>query len=136
MTKSPRPGECHDDIVSRIGQFQGKGRVAVTRSPVFYRKANTFPGCAFVIGWDTAVRIVDPKYYDNSYSQMLSALSDMKRLGNSFLVAGRLDGDDFKTLDDVALPLGFEDMFSAIPELLFRRDVSSTALREAQSAGD
>lgn len=136
VTNVDKPALEHDEIVSRINQFRGIGRVAITRSPVFYRKAKTFPGCVFVIGWDTAVRIVDPKYYDNSYSQMIAALSDMKRLGNSFLVAGRAETQDFKTLDDVVLPEGFEDMFSAIPEPRFRKDVSSTALREAQSAGD
>ena len=29
-------------------------------------KARLFPGCAFVVGADTAKRVVDPKYYGNS----------------------------------------------------------------------
>ena len=32
----------------------------------FDGKARLFPGCAFVVGADTAKRVVDPKYYGNS----------------------------------------------------------------------
>lgn len=29
-------------------------------------QARLFPGCAFVVGADTAKRIIDPRYYGNS----------------------------------------------------------------------
>jgi hypothetical protein len=36
--------------------------VTLTREPLFTAKATLLPGAAFAVGWDTAVRILDPKY--------------------------------------------------------------------------
>ena len=63
---------------------------------------------------------------------MVAALESIRRQGGRFLVAGRVDGGKFRTLDDITLPRGFEDMFDAIPESAFREDVSSTGLRGAE----
>ena len=63
--------------------------MALTGAPTFHRKARLFPGTAFVIGWDTAVRLVDPRYYGDSEDAMLGALADMWSRGCRFLVAGR-----------------------------------------------
>ena len=97
--------------------------------PVFSQKAQFFPGCTFIIGWDTAERLVDPVYYGGQEFEMMKALDDMRGLGCRFLVAGRVDGGVFHTLDDVPVPQGFENMFAAIPESAFRCDLSSTELR-------
>ncbi|MBM3941909.1 MAG: hypothetical protein FJ316_03100 [SAR202 cluster bacterium] len=117
------------EVQLRLGQFAGMHRVLLTRAETFRKKAALFPGCAFVIGWDTAVRLVEPRYYGNDQTAMLAALAQMWALGCRFLVAGRRDQDKFCTLDDVPVPEGFQPMFQAIPESLFRADVSSTALR-------
>ena len=45
-------------------------------------------------------------------------------------VAGRAEGGIFRTLADVDVPAGFTPMFTAIPEADFRRDLSSTELRD------
>ena len=45
---------------------------------------------AFIIGTDTMVRILNPKYYGNSQQAMLEAVRDMKRHGVHFVVGGRL----------------------------------------------
>lgn len=47
----------------------------------------------FVIGTDTMVRILNPKYYGDSQEAMLEAVRDMKRLGVHFVVGGRLKQD-------------------------------------------
>ena len=128
-----KPPLGEDEVRRRVAQFAGKADVALTRAPVFYEKARLLPGCAFVIGADTAVRLVDKRYYGGSHSEMLLALARMREQGCRFLVAGRVDGGAggaFRTLADVALPDGFEGMFGAIPEAAFRSDVSSTQLRE------
>ena len=39
---------------------------------------------------DTAQRLVMSKYYNNSQSEMVAALAEIKVLGCDFLVAGRL----------------------------------------------
>jgi len=115
----------------RVGQFVNKHNVLITRAPLFIDKARLFPSCTFVIGWDTFVRIVDPKYYGNDESLMRDALSLMRSLHCRFLVAGRIDPKDgnFHSLDSHNIPLGFEDMFIPVPEELFRLDISSTELR-------
>ena len=48
---------------------------------------------SFVLGTDTMVRIriINPKYYDNSRENMLEALLDMKTKGVHFIVGGRLE---------------------------------------------
>ncbi|MCI0437719.1 MAG: hypothetical protein L0177_01130 [Chloroflexi bacterium] len=132
ITNVDKPRLEESEIRRRVAQFRGKRPVVISEALVFYRKARLFPGCAFVIGYDTAVRIVDPKYYGGQQSKMLLALEELRGLGCRFLVAGRKDGGAFHTLDEVAVPEGFEDMFSAIPESEFRVDLSSTELRMAR----
>ena len=131
VTNVDKPELELSEVRRRIGQFEGRASVIATRAPVFYEKARLLPGCTFVIGFDTLVRLVDTKYYGNSPAKMMSAFLEMRSLGCSFLVAGRLDSDGFKTLGDVELPSGLSDMFSPIPESMFREDVSSTQIRLA-----
>ena len=93
------------------------------------------PGATFVVGHDTAVRLVMPKYYGESWDA--SRVRRDRERGCSFLVAGRLAaavGDDdatgarrFLTLADVDVPAPLRDLFEEIPG--FREDVSSTEIR-------
>ena len=55
----------------------------------------------------------------------------MRDLGCRFLVAGREDERVFRTLDDLDVHWGLDDMFSPIPASMFRADISSTDLRLA-----
>ncbi len=129
ITNVDKPPLEEAEIRRRVAQFAGKHRVVVTRALVFYQKAVLFPVCAFVIGWDTVTRLVDPRYYDGKLSRMMAALEDIRRQDCRFLVAGRVDDGTFHTLDEVAIPNGLEDLFMSIPESAFRSDLSSTALR-------
>lgn len=117
------------EIRRRLAQFAGKGTVVVTRAATFVEKAGLFPGCTFVIGWDTATRLVDPRYSDGNEKRMLSGLTEIMEGGCRFLVAGREEGGVFHTLEEVPVPDGLQPMFTAIPETKFRRDESSTRLR-------
>ena len=117
------------EIGQRLSQFRGKATVVLTRAETFRKKANLFPACPFIIGWDTAVRLVAPRYYGDSQEQMLGALAEIWARGCKFLVAGREDQGVYKTLSDVSVPQGFRPLFQEITELQFREDVSSTALR-------
>eukprot|EP00897_Mesotaenium_endlicherianum_P009646 jgi/Mesen1/870/ME000114S10946 len=103
--------------------------VVVTRESFFYEKAKLLQDSTFVVGVDTAVRLVNPKYYEGSSDQMLRVLLGMKDHGCDFLVAGRLVDGRFQVLDDVDLPGEVATMFRQIPEDRFRRDISSTELR-------
>ncbi len=134
VTNVDKPPLAESEIRRRLAQFDDSEAVAVTRAHVFYRKADLFPGCVFVIGWDTATRLVDPRYYDGSDANLVSALEHIRAQGCLFLVAGRAHDGAFHTLADVPIPRGFADLFEAIPESAFRQDVSSTELRDALEA--
>ena len=131
VTNVDKPPLEEPEILQRVAQFAKKWRLVITRALVFYQKARLFPRCTFVIGWDTATRLADKRYYGDSESAMLTALEDVRRHGCRFLVAGRVDGGVFRTLDNVDVPDGFDDMFTPIAEDVFRSDVSSRELRTA-----
>ncbi len=131
VTNVDKPTLTRDEVDRRVSQFAGRAPIVVTRALTFIQKARLFPGCTFVIGWDTAVRLVEPRYYEGDRFKMLSALVEIGELGCRFLVAGRVDGGVFHTLADVPIPDGLEGMFTPIPESDFRADISSTQLRQA-----
>ena len=109
------------------------GTVVLTRAETFVKKSELFPGCGFAIGWDTVTRLIQPRYYGDSQTAMLQALAEMWGHGSRFAVGGRADDRGaFRSLSDVDIPDGFRPMFTEIPEADFRRDLSSTAIRESQ----
>lgn len=124
-----KPPLTEEETLARVRQFENRARVLLTREPRFLEKARLFPGNTFVIGWDTVVRLVHPRYYGGSEPAMHAALDELRELGTRFLVAGRVYEGRFLSLADTAVPDPFADMFEAIPERLFRADVSSTELR-------
>ena len=131
--------EVQRRIDGLLDGMNGAGTLVLTRAATFRKKAELFPGCGFVIGWDTATRLIEPRYYGGSAPAMLTALAEMWALGCRFAVAGRVDRINqidqidgagvFRTLADIAVPDGFRPLFIPIPEGRFRADVSSTALR-------
>jgi hypothetical protein len=129
VTNVDKPPLQGREVRRRLRQFRGLGRVVLTRAPTFREKAELFPGCAFAIGWDTAMRLVHPRYYGGDHGAMVRALSRIRALGCSFLVAGRVEGGCFHTLEDVPIPPGFGELFRAVSEARFREDISSTELR-------
>ena len=134
VTNVDKPPLEKQEIERRLAQFEPDETVVLTRSETFYKKARLFGGRSFVLGWDTAIRVVAPRYYGGEPEMML-ALAEMMAGGTRFLVAGRADGEDFRTLADVAVPAGFDQMFAGIPEAEFRRDISSSELRQGQVTG-
>jgi len=121
-----------DEVQKRVAQFRERGDVWITRAPRFVQKAELFPGVTFIVGADTALRLVLPRYYDDDESRMLQALERLHELGCRFLVAGRIDAAGrFVTLADLPVPRARRTLFTAISADAFRHDVSSTALRRA-----
>lgn len=130
VTNVDKPQLEKQEIERRLGQFGTKDTVVLTRAETFRKKAALFPDTTFLLGWDTAIRLVAPRYYGGEPEMML-ALAEMMAGGARFLVAGRSDKGEFRTLGDVKVPAGFAPMFSGIDEAVFRRDISSTELRSA-----
>jgi len=134
-----------DEVRRRVAQFTSAGApVVVTRAPLFTHKAALFRDTLFVVGYDTAIRLVLPKYYGPppgnpnkpspaNITAMLLEFDRLRQAGCAFLVAGRKDeaSGQFLTLDDVQVPPELYDLFHPLPN--FRVDLSSTQLR-AQAA--
>ena len=119
-----------EEAVRRARQFIGKGDVILSLSPLFYEKATVFPESMFIVGADTAVRLVQKRFYNDSEKEMLASFEAVRQKACSFIVAGRLIDDDFITLDEIAIPETIKDLFEVLPEEVFRVDLSSTEIRE------
>ena len=105
------------EVYRRTAQFfQDDQHLFLTRAPLFNQKAQLFPRSTFVIGVDTADRLVQPRFYQDSIAKMAKAFDEIRTAGCRFLVAGRLRGERFLTLRDLELPPGYSEMFQEIPE--------------------
>ena len=131
-----KPPLTVEEIRRRLHQFQWRSGVWLTRAPRFAEKSSLFPGSIFVVGADTAARILSARYYEEADTGLARALEQIRAQGCRFLVAGRVcEGQTFVGLTQLAIPEAFADLFAAIPENLFRRDISSTELRAGGAAG-
>jgi len=122
--------------LQRISQFAGRYTIFASNASTFAAKAHLYPGTTFIVGYDTAVRILHPRYYGNSLEDLENALDEIRVMGCRFLVAGRA-GDDgiFYQADDLAVPSQYQELFKRIPSELFRKDISSTELRRTGRKG-
>ncbi len=124
-----------ESVMARLSQFDAeRDTIMLTRAATFVEKARLMPGAVFVIGYDTAVRLFDDRFYSNSSagSASMEALREIERLGSRFVVGGRHDETgDFKTLADIDLPSLALPMLLPIPESLFSDPISSTTIRES-----
>lgn len=129
-----KPPLAPETVLSRIAQFAGCWPVYASNAPTFLEKSRLFPGTTFLVGYDTASRILHPRYYNDSVSEMEAALAEISAHGCDFLVAGRVDEQErFHTAGDLEVPAGFRQLFRPLPD--FRRDISSTELRETGRRG-
>ena len=140
----------------------GGGAVVVTSCARFVEKARLFPGSSFVVsaggascscitssmrthspffqvGYDTAVRLLAPRYYaGGTPAAVVDALLPLRLIGTVFLVAGRVEpGGRFQSFETDLRPLvppSLNGLFIGIPEEAFREDVSSTQLRAEAAA--
>ena len=134
VDKPPLPA---GELMGRLGQFSGRQTVIVTGAPTFVEKSDAMPATAFTVGYDTAVRLFEERFYpapdpDAAGDVVLAALGRIRSNGCTFAVAGRVAGGRFRTLSDLAVPAGYERMFTEIPETAFREDISSTGIRAAR----
>jgi hypothetical protein len=133
VLNADKPPLGYAELERRLDQFRGRYPVVLTRAPLFVQKAELFPGCTFVIGYDTAIRIIDPRYYDGEAGRD-AAFARIAAQRCTFLVAGRVKDGLFRTLADIDLPSALRPLFRELPERMFRVDLSSTAIRNAYGA--
>jgi nicotinic acid mononucleotide adenylyltransferase len=130
VTNVDKPPLAGKTVRHRLAQFAWKSPVELTRAPTFVEKSRLFPRTTFVIGADTAERLVAPKYYGDDEVRMYAALEEIADSGASFLVAVRTDAAArVRTLSDIPVPRRYADLFSEIPEHRFRLDISSSEIR-------
>jgi hypothetical protein len=132
VVNADKPPLSPDETRKRLAQFTWLAPLWLTRAPTFREKAALFSGAVFVVGADTAVRIVEHHFYENSEARLQEALARIHQEGCRFLVAGRVDAAGrFLGLPDLCLPEAARGLFGAIPPERFRLDLSSTQLRKA-----
>ncbi len=130
VTNVDKPPLSGETVRHRLVQFAWKWPVELTRAPTFVEKSRLFPGATFVIGADTAERLIAPKYYGDDEVRMHVALEEIAKSGCSFLVAVRIDATGrVRALNDIPVPRRYADLFTEIPELRFRLDTSSSEIR-------
>lgn len=124
------------EVLWRIRQFHGVGTLVVTRLSTFAAKADAMPGAIFVVGFDTATRVLESRFYPEEAGGLKGALDHLRERRCSFLVAGRATEQGvFRGFDHLQVPAMAEGLFAPIPESLFRLDVSSTDIRSKHKHG-
>jgi len=125
--KPPLPAE---EFRRRIAQFAWKAPLWLTRAPTFAAKTDLFPGALFVVGADTAERILQARFYGGSESELDRAMNHLRERGCRFVVASRLNAKGVLVdLENLSIAAKYRDLFMAIPASRFRVDLSSTHLR-------
>jgi hypothetical protein len=122
-------------ISERLAQF-GEDTVVLSAAATFAEKATHFPSTVFVIGEDTFVRVLDPRFHGGDWEGVVTALESVRQNSCRFLVAGRVAGSQFVTLEDCGVPAEFADLFDGLTEAEFRIDRSSTELRRKRIPGE
>jgi nicotinamide mononucleotide (NMN) deamidase PncC len=128
ITNVDKPPLDFIEIADRLERLAGE-RVLLTDAPQFVEKARITPGCTFVVGVDTIVRIGESKYYDAGDLQRDAAIAAIDAAGCRFLVFGRAVQGTFHTLSNGNLPDRLRRLCDEVPESVFREDISSTELR-------
>jgi nicotinic acid mononucleotide adenylyltransferase len=130
VTNVDKPPLAGETVRHRLAQFAWKWPVELTRAPTFLEKARLFPGATFVIGADTAERLIAPRYYGDDEVRMHAALEEIANSKCSFLVAVRIDAAGrLRALNEIPVPRRHANLFTEIPEHRFRLDTSSSEIR-------
>jgi hypothetical protein len=128
VINADKPPLKYSVIAQRASLFTTAPSLILTRAPRFIDKAALMPGSTFVLGYDTVVRLLNPKYYPDG--DVSGCLAQIAQHDCRFIVAGRITDDGvFHSFDAQIVPSAWRHLFTAIDEQTFRNDVSSTAIR-------
>jgi hypothetical protein len=103
--------------------LRGQDALFSRGEPLYLDKARRYPACAFVLGTDALLRLLDPKWGIDP----TTLIAEFRALGTRFYVASRVVEGELVTLRD--LPEAPRDLCTELPG---RWDISSTALRDAR----
>tara|TARA_B100001167_G_scaffold99260_1_gene60518 strand:- start:161 stop:547 length:387 start_codon:yes stop_codon:yes gene_type:complete len=124
-----KPSLSIDELLLRIPNFSSDEKIIITNSSKFIDKVKIFPNTCFVVGYDTAVRILDESYLSDN--ETLDEFLNMVSSRNCFfIVAGRVDENGkFNNLKSDQIKEKYRSLFMIIGEEDFRSDISSTDIR-------
>jgi nicotinamide mononucleotide (NMN) deamidase PncC len=131
VTSDPphKPALSVQDLLKRAKLLQGHDRIFTTNIPKFVEKAKAYPRVPLILGADTLLRILDPKWGIDPRDIIRQLITDQTNL----YVSGREVDGKFMTRDDIVSGLepkvtkGFD--MRVFQELEGRWDISSTELR-------
>lgn len=128
-----KPTLAHETLLQRSEQFIERSHpffLTFTQKPLFFEKMVLVPNSLWVMGFDTAVRLIDLKYYEGSAEKMQQGFQRVDEAHCRFVIAGRVKDDGtFCEASNFLPPKEFGHLFHYLPSSRFRRDISSTEIR-------
>lgn len=116
------------ELLQRAKMLKGYDILFSRDMPMYLQKAAQFHGMPFIVGADTMLRILDPKWGMDP----IPMLEEIGAYGNDFFVSGREIDGKFVTRDDIVASLP-ENKRVALGGMILpldgRWDISSTELR-------
>lgn len=129
VTNVDKPELTDSQVLARLQHFHASDEVWLTKAPRFVEKSRLFPSTTFVLGADTLVRLIDPRYYQ-SEQIFRESLEEFRESGCRFLAFGRQAEGEFLASAEVPIPQVLRPVMEFVAESEFRHDVSSTEIRK------
>ena len=128
VTNVDKPMLDYIEVSQRVEQFEGK-TLWLSRAATFIEKVHVFPQSTFVMGADTYVRLIDPKYYHGSQKRLNDAMRTICRQSRGLIVFGRMQDQEFQNPTTCDVPPALREITYFVSEREFRMDVSSSGIR-------
>lgn len=113
------------ELLQRAKMLKGYDTFFSVDMPMYLEKARAYPGTPMIVGADTLLRILDPKWGID----INAMLKELDELDNRFYVVGRLVDNKFVTRDDIVKNYIHPMYHCNFESLDGRWDISSTELR-------
>jgi hypothetical protein len=113
-------------LEERLLRMRPGTKVLISNAKTFVEKSKLFPHTTFLVGYDTALRIINPKYA-GSVESIEKIFTDY---ATNFIVFGRtIDGEYQHSIS--SFPIEIRHLFTEHSEVLKNSELSSTKLRQA-----
>ncbi len=106
------------------------GRLHITHSPLFFDKVKDFPEAKFLIGYDTFVRIANPKYYAGGVEELRQRVESIVNTGRKPFVIFPRRGFEYKSKSDADFCGDIYKISQWIGSDYTAMDISSTQIRK------
>lgn len=88
-----------EEMEKRVSFIISRGHCCLlTNALLFDAKSDLFPDCTFAIGFDTYIRVINPKYYPRVTGGMDATMARIETNGCEFFVGGRVTEGTYRTL--------------------------------------